>query len=154
MIFTSAYRQLTKAHDDDAGFDIFADPEQFPTGWIEWKPFEVKKVFTTLRVSIPKGYVGRVSERSGFPSRGVPIRIAGGIIDPGYYGEVVVFVQNVSPEPLELPIEKAIAQLVVHSTLNEVTRIPQWEFDQAVSIEQLPQGRGISGFGSSDQDLS
>ncbi len=151
MIFTSFFTQLTKAHDDDAGYDLFADRKRYPDGTIYWEPWEVKSIFTTLTLSIPRGYVGRVCERSGFPSRGMALRIAGGVIDPGYHGEIVIFAQNVSPNPMSIPVEKAIAQLVVHKTYDkQVQRVPRWAFYEAVEQSK----RGASGFGSSDRDAS
>lgn len=151
MIFTSTLKQLTKAHEDDAGYDLFADRRFYPGGTIYWEPWEVKSIYTTLRVAIPRGYVGRVSERSGFPSRGMALAIRGGVIDSGYHGEVIIFAQNVSPNLMSIPVEKAIAQLVVHPIYDgRILRMPRWEFVATVEASE----RGDEGFGSSDQDQS
>ena len=153
MIFTSTYSQMTKAHADDAGYDLFADRQSYPDGTIYWEPWEVASITTTLRVAIPRGYVGRVSERSGFPSRGMALAIRGGVIDSGYHGEVIIFAQNVSPNPMSIPVEKAIAQLVVHPIYGgRILRMPRWEFNARVEAS----ARGEDGFGSSDhgEDLS
>ena len=157
-MYFSGPRNLAKAHDTDAGYDIYPDDLRHKDE-IYWAPFEVKKVFTSLYVDIPEGHVGIIKERSGFAARGIPLRIMGGVIDAGYKGEVIVLTQNCGPNVLSISTTRAIAQLVVlpiyRGTTTKLTRKAFDEHAEFLAVihhdAAVNNMRGSNGFGSSDE---
>jgi dUTP pyrophosphatase len=120
----------TKAHDLDAGWDLYANVgvPAFGVGTFT--------ILTGIAVEIPPGYYGQIFGRSGLASKGVfP---TGGVIDCTYRGEIGVIL-NCRYAKLINRGDK-IAQLVI-------LPVPQVEF---VEVEELaPSERGENGFGSS-----
>ena len=102
--------QYLSKRDEDAGYDLYAnmldDPLFLPKKTIS-------HVKTGLHVKIPDGYVGIIKERSSYPFKKVRFSVRGGVIDSGYSGEIIVFLENTSDTGISLPSDKAIAQLVV-----------------------------------------
>ncbi|MGA0122184.1 MAG: dUTP diphosphatase [Gaiellales bacterium] len=125
----------TRAHPDDAGFDLHA--------------VEAARIASGQRVAIgcgfamalPDGTAGLVVPRSGLALRdGVTVLNGPGLIDAGYRGEVKVVLVNHDPDH-ELAIEPGdrIGQLVVID-------LPAVGFEEA---PRLPESRrGVGGFGS------
>ena len=75
----------TKAHDEDAGFDLHSVEE------VSLKPGERKLVSTGLCIALPKGYEGQVRPRSGLAlTKGITVLNSPGTIDAGYRGVVGV----------------------------------------------------------------
>jgi dUTP pyrophosphatase len=76
----------TKAHKDDACFDLYANHKavinQFET------------IGTGISIRVPTDYVGLICSRSGMASRGLFVVNAPGIIDAGYTGEIKVVLGN------------------------------------------------------------
>jgi dUTP pyrophosphatase len=127
-------RQLTKAHDDDAAYDLCALCHE------TLMPGDRCLVPTGLRMAIPDGHVGLVCPRSGLASkRGVTVLNAPGVIDPGYRGDVGVVLINLGDQPVRIQSGDAIAQLLILQTAKAVF-VPG---DLAESV------RGDLGFGSS-----
>jgi len=77
-----------KAHNGDAGFDLFAVED------VIIYPNETKLVPTGIAVNIPYGYMGDITGKSGLTSK-TSLRVQRGIVDYGYQGEVKVIVSNV-----------------------------------------------------------
>lgn len=78
---TGAYKPV-KAHEADAGFDLFAKED------VELSPDKTFKVDTGVHVLIPEGYVGLVLPRSSYNCAGVATPT--GVIDAGYTGSISV----------------------------------------------------------------
>ena len=128
-------RLPTRAHDGDAGLDLYAVESA------RLDPDERATVGTGIAVEIPAGHAGLVLPRSGLAARhGIALVNAPGLIDSGYRGEIRVLLLNTDRQaPAHLRAGDRIAQLVV-------TPVPAVE---VVETETLPAtGRGAGGFGS------
>lgn len=77
---TGAYKPV-KAHEADAGFDLFARED------VALSPDKTFKVDTGVHVLIPEGYVGLVLPRSSYNCAGVATPT--GVIDAGYTGSIL-----------------------------------------------------------------
>jgi dUTP pyrophosphatase len=121
----------TKGHPDDAGYDLYAAESRTIT------PQEVVRVRTGVRVAVPPGHVAVVHDRSSMASKG--LLVGGGIIDPGYTGEVDVIVVNTSDRAKQVHRGDKVAQLLVY-------RLFAGEVDEASDL--APTDRGAKGFGS------
>ena len=135
-----AYRP-TKAHDKDAGFDLYAREE---------KLIGMNNVIfdTGVHILIPAGFMGLVLPRSSMSAKGVIC--ATGVIDAGYSGSIKICLRcqkwhfnsdlNLDNETLRVYAGERIAQLVI-------VPIPEIEL---ATVNELPQtDRGSNGFGSS-----
>lgn len=119
-----------RAHADDLGLDLSALEADLLL------PGEVAQVRTGVTLHAPGcGFLLR--ERSGMARRGVSV--LGGVIDPGYTGEVVVLLCNHGRETLRIAPGDRVAQAVpvLHArvSISEVRELPATE-------------RGAGGFGS------
>ena len=134
-LLTDTARLPTRAHEDDAAFDLHAD-ETLSLG-----PGARATVATGVALALPEGSCGLVLPRSGLAARhGVTVLNAPGLIDPGYRGEVKVVLLNTDPaEPFEIELGDRVAQLLVLSP-GEVVLVAGSELEQTV--------RGAGGFGS------
>lgn len=131
----------TKAHEDDVGYDLYAD------GDFILPPGKVTKISTGIayggigpRFLLEKAFKDvfpKIEGRSGLASNGVfPV---GGIVDPGYRGELVVMLYNSNDEIFPIKKGNKIAQLVFYATGQPDIVIGELE----------KTSRGESGFGSS-----
>lgn len=133
---TDAARPPERAHDGDAGYDLFAvEPASLGPG-------ERASVGTGIAVAIPDGHAGFVLPRSGLALRhGIALVNAPGLIDAGYRGEVRVLLLNTDRrERFEISPGDRIAQLVV-------SRVESPELLELPSLDETMRGAG--GFGSS-----
>jgi dUTP pyrophosphatase len=133
---TEEAREPTRAHDGDAGYDLYA-VEALTLG-----PGERASVGTGIAVAIPDGWAGLVLPRSGLAARhGITIPNAPGLIDAGYRGEVRVLLLNTDAhEPFEVAAGDRIAQLL----------LVRHEAPEVLEVESLDETvRGAGGFGSS-----
>lgn len=136
----SEYPQLEKAHEDDAGYDIYANENC-------WLPsLGYITVGTGLHVEIPKGWVGIIKSRSGNATK-KGYEVGAGVIDSGYTGEVKVKLMDANyptgGQPGQMITEgDKIAQLVVLPIYTGVLE----KVDEFKTSE-----RGDKGFGSSDE---
>ena len=125
----------TKAHEADAGYDLYAPDETIVHN------VRGTTVDTGVHVEIPSGYVGLIKSRSGLNiKRNI---ICEGVIDSGYTGSIRVKLRLMSDIPHEwVTIHRGdrIAQIVIvpcfSSTIEIVDKLDDTE-------------RGSSGFGSS-----
>lgn len=127
----------TKAHEHDAGFDLYAvEPGVLVEG-------ARAMVDTGYAWAIPPGYVGFVVPRSGYAWRdGISVINSPGSVDCGYRDSVKVLLENRGRDIFRWRAGDRIAQLVVvriHdcNELEEVTELAASE-------------RGESGFGSTN----
>ncbi|HWV88369.1 MAG TPA: dUTP diphosphatase [Capillimicrobium sp.] len=129
-------RLPTRAHDDDAGLDLYA-VEAATLG-----PGERALVATGIAIELPERHAGLVVPRSGLAIRhGISVVNGPGLIDPGYRGELKVVLLNTDREAtFTVAPGDRIAQLVI-------TRV---ETPDIVEVDALePSRRGDGGFGSS-----
>lgn len=151
----------TRAHDDDAGFDLYAafpsaeeiksnsyeHPEYgflssqevcLQIGASPWGDPIWRAVPTGIACAIPEGFVGLVCPRSGSAiETGRTIVNAPGIIDSGYRGELKVILHSLVDENIKHGDK--IGQLVVVPCLT-----------YAIEVDELDEtDRGEKGFGSS-----
>lgn len=126
----------TKAHRDDAGYDLYVDEER----WL-W-PFQGADISTGWRVKVPVGCWGSLKNRSStFTKRG--IKIYEGVIDSGYTGPLKIVLQNMNWWPIKIRRGDRLAQLIVI----RVVETEIWEVTQSLDSEGTT--RGQQGFGSS-----
>jgi dUTP pyrophosphatase len=124
-----------RAHDDDAGYDLFAAEE------ITLAPGSRASVGTGIAIAVPEAHAGLVLPRSGLAARhGITVVNAPGLIDPGYRGELRVVLLNTDlREPFEISRGDRIAQLLIVATENP----------RLTEVELLDETlRGAGGFGS------
>jgi len=122
------------AHEDDAGVDLRADEE------ILLAPTKRYPVKTGLRVDIPRGTHLEIRSRSGQALKfGVVVLNSPGTVDPGYRGEIMVILANLSSEPYQIKKGMKIAQAVLVNHIKQV-----W-----VPVNKLSDSkRGEAGLGS------
>jgi dUTP pyrophosphatase len=132
---TEAARAPTRAHEGDAGYDLFAS-EAATVG-----PGERASVGTGIALELPDGWAGLVLPRSGLAARhGLTLPNSPGLIDPGYRGEVRVLLMNTDRgEGFDVAIGHRIAQLLL-------VRFESPELEEAEALADTSRGRG--GFGS------
>ncbi len=132
---SAAGRPPTRAHDDDAGYDLHAAEA------VSLDPGERASVGTGIAVAVPPGCAGLVLPRSGLAARhGIALVNAPGLVDSGYRGEVRVLLLNTDRrEPFHVGVGDRIAQLVI-------VRLEAAELREEPWLE--PTHRGEGGFGS------
>jgi dUTP pyrophosphatase len=131
-----AARVPTRAHDGDAGMDLYAaEPARL-------EPGERASVGTGIAVAIPEGHAGLVLPRSGLAARhGISVVNAPGLVDSGYRGEVRVLLLNTDRDTaFEVQVGDRIAQLLV----------TPYSSEEPIEVSDLEETvRGAGGFGSS-----
>jgi dUTP pyrophosphatase len=133
---TADAREPTRAHDGDAGLDLYAAEST------RLEPGQRASVGTGIAVAIPEGHAGLVLPRSGLAARhGISVVNAPGLIDSGYRGEVRVLLLNTDrSESFDVEVGDRIAQLLV-------TPFAAPDLEEAGDLDQTV--RGVGGFGSS-----
>jgi dUTP pyrophosphatase len=122
----------TKAHDADAGFDLYTPKEVYV------REGGSVKIDTGVHIQIPKGYVGFLKSKSGL---NVKCGITGeGVIDAGYNGSIVAKLYNNGTDTVKFEEGQKIIQIVF-------LPIPDVELEFTDSFEATE--RGDNGFGSS-----
>ncbi|MBI4898785.1 MAG: dUTP diphosphatase [Actinobacteria bacterium] len=126
----------TRAHDGDAGCDIYARES------LTLRPGERGRVGTGIAVAIPEGHAGMVLPRSGLAHKhGVTLTNSPGLIDAGYRGELMVLLVNTDrDDAYTVNPGDRIAQLVLVPF-----SAPNWT--EVEDFEDTTRGEG--GFGSS-----
>ncbi len=132
----------TKAHEDDACFDIYADLRDMD--YIVINPHETVMIGTGFATQIPKGWWAPIFARSGLswkkglrPVQGVPV------IDANYRGEWKIALHNDLNEPQTISNQERISQFTLLEYPN-INLIPVSDFDDETD-------RGEGGFGSSGE---
>lgn len=98
-----------KSHPEDAGFDLKSNEEQFTL-----KPKEKFMVGSGVKLSIPRGYYGLVTPRSGLGSKHqIVLANLVGIIDSGYTGEIKMMLTNKGDQPIVIKQFDRVAQLII-----------------------------------------
>ena len=129
-----------RAHETDAGYDIFARED-----FIVYRSTEKKKRVnvgyaihdTGVHIEIPKGYVGFLKSKSGLNvKRGMTSE---GVIDSGYTGSIVVKLYNHTAHAYKVHKGDKITQLVLLPIFTP-------ELKQVDTLDETERGDG--GFGS------
>ncbi len=133
---------FTKAHQSDAGYDIYA----YESMRIESNSKEL--ISTGIKIALPNGYYGRVASRSSMSLKN--LEVGAGVIDNGYRGEIKVVLRNFSNIPYYVNKNDKIAQLIVtpygfdikHEEVEDINQLqnPVLENDEKI--------RNDGGFGS------
>lgn len=130
----------TKAHDDDACWDLYACEHAVlhPVGHEFYGPVVVK---SGIAIDIPPGWEVQVRPRSGMAAKyGITIVNAPGSVDAGYQGDVSAILANLGRTTFVVTPGMRIAQLA----FRPVPQIELVEVDELIS-----SARGTNGFGSS-----
>lgn len=142
----------TKAHDTDAGFDLYAYcPNASFYSWesgcqlnvkgVKVRPNETYKFHTGIKMAIPDGYWGGIYARSGLATKcGLRPANCVGVIDSSYRGEIIVAIHNDSNETQLVHNGDRIAQLVIQ-------KVEPTVFEEVSELDET--SRGESGFGGS-----
>lgn len=121
----------TRAHDTDAGFDLYALDDQLV------KAYGDAIFHTGVHVELPRGCAGLLVSKSGLNvHHGIT---STGLIDEGYSGEITVKLYNHSGNDYEVRAGEKISQLVI---------IPV-KYEPVELVTEINGGeRGDAGFGS------
>ena len=140
----------TKAHAEDAAFDLYADiPNDtfIPWGSTEERnglkilPHTTVKVGTGVAMAIPNGYWGAIYARSGIATKqGLRPANAVGVADSSYRGEIIVALHNDSSETQIIEHGQRIAQFMLAPVILT-------ELEEADNLDET--SRGAEGFGDS-----
>lgn len=127
-----------KANEFDGGDDL-ALSQEFTV-----PPWETVYAPTGIKIAIPPGYIGFITERSSVGKPGIfegseRIWVRNGVIDPGFRGEVKLRLFNFGDKPVTIPKGTRLAQIVY---------IPVVYARYALK-DLPPSERGEKGFGSS-----
>jgi dUTP pyrophosphatase len=135
-LLTETAQLPTRAHDDDAAFDLRADES------LVIESGQRATVRTGVSLALAPGKAGLVLPRSGLAAKhGITVLNAPGLIDPGYRGEVMVILLNTDPStPFQVAHGERIAQLLILDTASTSLALTEADLDATT--------RGVSGLGS------
>ena len=128
----SGAKMPTKAHDTDAGFDLYARETMIV-------PAKESATFDTgVHIALPIGTVGMLKSKSGLNVKhGI---VSEGVIDVGYTGSIVAKLYNHSGYDYKVNAGDKITQLVILPILTPA-------LEEVNELEDT--ARGDNGFGSS-----
>jgi dUTP pyrophosphatase len=127
--------QPTRAHDDDAGLDLYVK------GDYTVEPGCMVDLDLGVAVKSPPGTWTLLTGRSS-TMRNRGLLVAQGIIDPGYTGPLYATVYNLRSETVHVNDGDRIAQLIIMPNLTQQV--------EPIEVTDLPDtARGGKGFGSS-----
>ena len=115
----------------DLAADLYAVEET------QIEPNKMNVVRTGICLGLPEGYGALVHDRSGLAAKG--IATLGGVIDPGYRGEVKIILTSVGGQTIEIKPGDRICQL-------RFVHLLQAEFVECEELDETV--RGAKGFGS------
>lgn len=122
------------AHEDDAGFDLFACEEA------RLEPGQRLTIPLGLAAEIPRSCFVSLRDRSGLAGRH-GLHVLAGVIDAGYRGEWKVVLVNLGRQAVTLSPGQAVAQGIVQPCLRV----------RLLEVQGLSESeRGQGGFGSTD----
>ena len=129
----------TKAHENDAGFDLYALNTQGDNTDL---PTPIRIINTGIAMEIPEGYFGLIKPRSGLSAK-EGIDVLAGVVDSGYRGEIKVVLQSSNARGIRVIARgEKIAQIII-------LPLPQVKLEIVEELEESE--RGEKGFGSSDK---
>ena len=122
----------SKGSPEAAGYDLYCvDDVVIHPGGRVLIPIGIKS-------QIPKGYYGRIADRSGLAAKH-GLTVQAGVIDSDYRGEWRVLLHNTGPSPHFMPMGSRVAQAVL-------TKIADFDVVEIQDVDETPRGGG--GFGS------
>lgn len=122
----------TRAHDTDAGIDLYADSINWTTQYVEYG--------TGIAIEIPTGYFGLITPRSSITKYDMMLKNSVGIIDSDYRGEIKFRFHDLIPYSTNhYGISEKIGQLLI---------LPVPSVEMIVVDELSDTIRGTGGFGS------
>lgn len=124
----------TRAHDTDAGLDLYVPEGQ--TCLV--RRGAVYTIDLGVRVAIPDGYYGQLVLRSSAGAKGLVLPHGVGVIDSGYRGNLKVLAAALA-EPVLVAARDRICQLIIH-------KLPAIDWECGVVEDNTDRGQG--GFGS------
>lgn len=131
-ILDEGAKMPTRAHNTDAGLDIYARETQIISAR------DSAKFDTGVHIEIPAGYVGFLKSKSGLNVKhGITSE---GVIDAGYTGAIVAKLYNNSGYDYTVNAGDKITQLVLLPIITP-------ELEQVENFDETE--RGANGFGSS-----
>lgn len=135
-LLTETAQLPTRAHDDDAAFDLRADES------VVIAPGRRAIVRTGVSLALSPATAGLVLPRSGLAAKhGITVLNAPGLIDPGYRGEVMVILLNTdTSSPFEIAHGDRIAQLLIVDTPSTSLAV--------ADLDLQATKRGVGGLGS------
>lgn len=126
----------TRAHDTDAGLDLYATRDAIVPANCSGFGNGVC-IDTGVHIEIPAGYVGMIKSKSGLNVReGITSE---GVIDAGYTGSIMVKLYNNSTRHVEIQEGQKISQLVLLPIITP-------DLELVDDLEETERGNG--GFGS------
>lgn len=126
----------TRAHDDDAGLDLYSPACFVVPGDPEWNACYAE-VDTGVHIQIPRGYVGDVKSKSGLMMN--DNITTDGTVDAGYTGSIRVKLFNHGLKSVRIEKGQKIAQLVIKKIITPKPVLVDY-------FEETARGNG--GFGS------
>lgn len=133
-LLNSNSRIPLKSSNEEAGYDLYCYEDQFI------KPMERCLVKTGVAMSIPDGYYGHISDRSGMALK-KGAHCLGKIVDPSYRGEIGVIILNTDMyETIKIQKGDRIAQMIFK-------KYESVEFIQKDELDETKRSDG--GYGSS-----
>ena len=123
----------TKAHDDDACFDVYCPKST------TLKPNSITKVSLDFSVECPDGYKLCFYSRSGLASKGILLSNSVGVIDQNYRGCCMVALYNINNYPFEISAGDRIVQCALEKVI-------PFEIEETQELSETDRGSG--GFGS------
>lgn len=122
-----------KAHESDAGYDLFAiDNVSIP-------PYGQAKIGTGIKLAIPQNFAGLVWDKSSLATQG--LKTMGGVIDSGYRGEIIVVAKNLTEDFFNIVKGQKIAQIIIQ----EVGQMQLVESEIKDETERKAEGFGSTG---------
>jgi len=119
-------------YDSDVGFDLRANES------IKLFPGEQKEIKTGIIIEIPEGCVGLIRDRVGIVTK-MGVHTAAGTFDPGFRGEVSIFLVNLSEETKYVEQGMRVAQMIIIPVIKP----------KIIEVKELSDTeRGDKGFGS------
>lgn len=130
----------TRNHAVDAGLDLYAlEDTIIPVG-------QTVLVKTGIAARIPEGYVGLLRERSSIGKRG--LKVAGGVIDAGYSGDISILLMNISAET-EVIGMTGVYRVKAGDRVAQLMLLPVITPEPVLVDKIWDSSRGSKGFGSS-----
>lgn len=129
-----------RAHDNDAGLDIFALEKT------EILPGRTNVVRTGVALKLPKGYYGQVHDRSSYATK-KHMWTSAGVIDIGYRGEIRIAINTHKAYTIS-PGEKFCQIVLIRQHFGQV--VVTEDFSEDSDDEDA---RGTAGFGSTGNNV-